>query len=36
MFISRLEGILISAVPNWQRLKDSRLVAPLLLMVGPI
>ena len=35
MLISCLEGILVSAVPNWQRLKDSRLVAPLLLIGRP-
>lgn len=33
--ISRLEGILVAAVPNWQRLEDSRLVAPLLLIGRP-
>jgi hypothetical protein len=35
MLISCLEGILISAVPNWQRLKDSRLVAPRLQIGRP-
>jgi hypothetical protein len=30
-----LFGILVSAVPNWQRLKDSRLVAPRLLIGRP-
>ena len=35
MLISCLEGILVSAVPNWQRLKDSRLVAPRLLIGRP-